>query len=112
MQQLDQEEKQLGGKSFISEALGSHLMGLKENELNDTRLLYLKRNGYNASKLSVAYQKQQELIEQHKEAFVKEMNPPIEEHIPPMINSMLNPLMIDIFTSEEELGKYILDKII
>ncbi|OHX66553.1 hypothetical protein [Flammeovirga pacifica] len=111
MKLLDEEEKKLGGRSFISEDLGCYLMGLKSSELNDTRLLYLKRAGFNFAKLAGAYQKQQELIERYKEQFIKDENPEIEDQVPPMVNGLLNPLLVEIYTSEEEIGKYILDKI-
>ncbi|ANQ49796.1 hypothetical protein MY04_2424 [Flammeovirga sp. MY04] len=111
MKQLDEEEKQLGGRSFISEDLGSFLMGLKKGEINDSRLIYLKRAGFSYAKLAGAYQKQQELIERYKEQFIKDENPEIEEAVPPMVNGLINPLMVEIYTSEEELGQYILNKI-
>ncbi|MBB6462488.1 hypothetical protein [Flammeovirga kamogawensis] len=111
MQAIKEEEKQIVGKSFISEKLGAHLMGGKLDALSETRLIHLSRDGWELSKLKSAYGKQQQLIEKYKEAFIIDEKPSLEDDVPPMLAGLLNPLLLDIFSYEEELGNYILNKI-
>ncbi|AZQ63234.1 hypothetical protein EI427_13585 [Flammeovirga pectinis] len=111
MQALKEEEKQIVGKSFISETLGAYLMGVKLDALSETRLIHLSRDGWDLSKLKSAYRKQQQLIEKYKEAFMLDEKPSVEDEVPPMLAGLLNPLLLDIFSYEEELGVYILNKI-
>ncbi|PWJ40818.1 hypothetical protein [Sediminitomix flava] len=108
---LNENEKPIAGKSFLSDELAQFLIGKDLLAADESRLLYLHReHNIPVDKLITAYQKQQELIEKYKEDFIEDESPEIEEEVPPMIIKLVNPLIVEMYTSEEQLATYIIKR--